>query len=79
MSNRIITKSREEDYNYENIAKIMGEEEGGIHISLLDTGDVRKGVPIYGISIETDLGVDIVVNIMKGLLRQAEGGRDIDS
>lgn len=75
MSERKVDESRVEDYNYENIAKIMSEEEYGMHISLIDTGDVKKGSPVFGIKVETDLDLETIENIMMGLLGQIQKGR----
>lgn len=74
MSDSKVIESRTEDYNYESIAKMMSEEEHGIHISLFDTGDVKKGVPVFGISVETDLDIYTIKNIMQGLLEQIGDG-----
>lgn len=75
MSDKSKDVSRVEDYNYENIAKIMSQEEYGMHISLIDTGDISNGSPVFGIKIETDLDVDTIESIMWGLLNQIEMNR----
>lgn len=72
MSDSEVVESRVEDYNYEGIAKMMSEEEHGMHISLFDTGDVKKGIPVFGINIETDMDIYTIKNIMQGLLSQIE-------
>lgn len=72
MSDESINESRIEDYNYENIAKVMSQEEYGMHISLIDTGDVKKGSPVFGIKVETDLDILTIERIMRGLLSQIE-------
>lgn len=75
MSDESISESRIEDYNYENIAKVMSQEEYGLHISLIDTGDINEGSPVFGIKIETDMDVGTIENIMRGLLSQIEETR----
>lgn len=67
-----VAGSRKEEYGYENIAKIMSEEERGMHLSLIDTGKVEDGVRVLGINIETDMDAKTILDIMKGLIKQYE-------
>lgn len=72
MSERKVDESRVEDYNYENIAKIMSEEEFGIHISLIDNGKEKNGVPVFDIAVDSDLDAKTIQGIMWGLLEKYE-------
>lgn len=65
-------ESREEEYDINNIAKLMEEEEFGIHISLIDNGKEKNGVPIFDIAVDSDLDAKTIQKIMWGLLEKYE-------
>lgn len=65
-------ESREEEYNIDNVARLMNEEEFGIHISLIDNGKEVKGVPVFDIAVDSDLDAKIIQSIMWGLLEKYE-------
>ena len=72
-------ESREEEYSIDNIARLMKEEEFGMHISLIDNGKEENGVPIFDIAVDSDLDAKTIQNIMWGLLEkyeEIEGVRD---
>lgn len=72
-------ESREEEYNIDNVARLMSEEEFGIHISLIDNGKEKNGIPIFDIAVDSDLDAKTIQNIMWGLLEkyeEIEGVRD---
>ena len=64
--------SREEEYNIDNVARLMSEEEFGIHISLIDNGKEKNGVPIFDIAVDSDLDAKTIQSIMWGLLEKYE-------
>ena len=64
--------SREEEYNIDNVARLMSEEEFGIHISLIDNGKEKNGVPILDIAVDSDLDAKTIQSIMWGLLEKYE-------
>lgn len=65
-------ESREEEYNIDNVARLMGEEEFGIHISLIDNGKEKNGIPIFDIAVDSDLDAKTIQSIMWGLLEKYE-------
>ena len=65
-------ESREEEYDINNIAKLMEEEEFGIHISLIDNGKEKNGIPIFDIAVDSDLDAKTIQKIMWGLLEKYE-------
>ena len=65
-------ESREEEYNIDNVARLMSEEEFGIHISLIDNGKEKNGVPILDIAVDSDLDTKTIQSIMWGLLEKYE-------
>ena len=65
-------ESREEEYNIDNIARLMNEEEFGIHISLIDNGKEANGVPVFDIAVDSNLDAKTIQNIMWGLLDKYE-------
>lgn len=65
-------ESREEEYNIDNVARLMSEEEFGIHISLIDNGKEKNGVPIFDIAVDSDLDAKTIQGIMWGLLEKYE-------
>lgn len=65
-------ESREEEYNIENIARLMNEEEFGIHISLIDNGKEANGVPVFDIAVDSNLDAKTIQSIMWGLLEKYE-------
>ena len=65
-------ESREEEYNIDNIARLMSEEEFGIHISLIDNGKEKNGVPVFDIAVDSDLDAKTIQGIMWGLLEKYE-------
>lgn len=65
-------ESREEEYNIDNVARLMSEEEFGIHISLIDNGKEVKGVPVFDIAVDSDLDAKTIQGIMWGLLEKYE-------
>lgn len=65
-------ESREEEYNIDNVARLMSEEEFGIHISLIDNGKEKNGIPIFDIAVDSDLDAKTIQNIMWGLLEKYE-------
>lgn len=72
-------ESREEEYNIYNIARLMKEEEFGMHISLIDNGKEKNGVPIFDIVVDSDLDAKTIQSILWGLLEkyeEIEGVRD---
>ena len=72
-------ESREEEYNIDNVARLMKEEEFGIHISLIDNGKEANGVPVFDIAVDSDLDAKTIQSIMWGLLEkyeEIEGVRD---
>jgi hypothetical protein len=72
-------ESREEEYNIYNIARLMKEEEFGMHISLIDNGKEENGVPIFDIVVDSDLDAKTIQSILWGLLEkyeEIEGARD---
>ena len=64
--------SREEEYSIDNVARLMSEEEFGIHISLIDNGKEKNGVPIFDIAVDSDLDAKTIQSIMWGLLEKYE-------
>ena len=67
-----MTESREEDYSIYNVARLMKEEEFGMHISLIDNGKEKNGVPIFDIVVDSDLDAKTIQSIMWGLLETYE-------
>ena len=67
-----MTESREEDYSIYNVARLMKEEEFGMHISLIDNGKEKNGVPIFDIVVDSDLDAKTIQSIMWGLLEKYE-------
>lgn len=65
-------ESREEEYNIDNVARLMSEEEFGIHISLIDNGKEVNGVPVFDIAVDSDLDAKTIQGIMWGLLEKYE-------
>ena len=65
-------ESREEEYSIYNIARLMKEEEFGMHISLIDNGKEKNGVPIFDIVVDSDLDAKTIQSIMWGLLEKYE-------
>ena len=65
-------ESREEEYNIDNIARLMSEEEFGIHISLIDNGKEKNGIPIFDIVVDSDLDAKTIQGILWGLLEKYE-------
>lgn len=65
-------ESREEEYNIDNVARLMSEEEFGIHISLIDNGKEANGVPVLDIAVDSDLDAKTIQSIMWGLLEKYE-------
>ena len=65
-------ESREEEYNIDNIARLMNEEEFGIHISLIDNGKEANGVPVFDIAVDSNLDAKTIQSIMWGLLEKYE-------
>ena len=65
-------ESREEDYSIYNVARLMKEEEFGMHISLIDNGKEKNGVPIFDIVVDSDLDAKTIQSIMWGLLEKYE-------
>lgn len=65
-------ESREEEYNIDNIARLMNEEEFGIHISLIDNGKEANGVPVFDITVDSNLDAKTIQSIMWGLLEKYE-------
>ena len=65
-------ESREEEYNIYNIARLMKEEEFGMHISLIDNGKEKNGVPIFDIVVDSDLDAKTIQSILWGLLEKYE-------
>lgn len=65
-------ESREEEYSIDNVARLMSEEEFGIHISLIDNGKEKNGVPILDIVVDSDLDAKTIQSIMWGLLEKYE-------
>ena len=65
-------ESREEEYNIDNVARLMSEEEFGIHISLIDNGKEKNGIPIFDIVVDSDLDAKTIQSIMWGLLEKYE-------
>ena len=63
---------REEEYNIDNVARLMSEEEFGIHISLIDNGKEKNGIPIFDIAVDSDLDAKTIQGIMWGLLEKYE-------
>lgn len=64
--------SREEEYSVDNVARLMSEEEFGIHISLIDNGKEVKGVPVFDIAVDSNLDAKTIQSIMWGLLEKYE-------
>ena len=65
-------ESREEEYNIDNVARLMSEEEFGIHISLIDNGKEKNDIPIFDIAVDSDLDAKTIQSIMWGLLEKYE-------
>ena len=65
-------EGREEEYSIDNVARLMSEEEFGIHISLIDNGKEKNGVPIFDIAVDSDLDAKTIQSIMWGLLEKYE-------
>lgn len=65
-------KSREEDYNADNVARLISQEEYGVHISLIDNGKEKGGAPIFDIIVDSNLDVKTIKEIMWGLLEKYE-------
>ena len=65
-------ESREEEYSIYNVARLMKEEEFGMHISLIDNGKEKNGVPIFDIVVDSDLDAKTIQSIMWGLLEKYE-------
>ena len=65
-------ESREEEYNIDNVARLMSEEEFAIHISLIDNGKEKNGIPIFDIAVDSDLDAKTIQSIMWGLLEKYE-------
>ena len=65
-------ESREEEYSIYNIARLMKEEEFGMHISLIDNGKEVNGVPVFDIAVDSDLDAKTIQGIMWGLLEKYE-------
>ena len=65
-------ESREEEYSIDNVARLMSEEEFGIHISLIDNGKEKNGIPIFDIAVDSDLDAKTIQSIMWGLLEKYE-------
>lgn len=65
-------ESREGEYNIDNIARLMNEEEFGIHISLIDNGKETNGVPVFDIAVDSNLDAKTIQSIMWGLLEKYE-------
>ena len=65
-------ESREEEYSIDNVARLMSEEEFGIHISLIDNGKEVNGVPVFDIAVDSDLDAKTIQGIMWGLLEKYE-------
>ena len=65
-------ESREEEYNVDNVARLMSEEEFGIHISLIDNGKEKNGIPIFDIVVDSDLDAKTIQSILWGLLEKYE-------
>lgn len=65
-------ESREEEYSIDNVARLMSEEEFGIHISLIDNGKEKNGIPIFDIVVDSDLDAKTIQSIMWGLLEKYE-------
>ena len=65
-------ESREEEYNIDNVARLMSEEEFGIHISLINNGKEANGVPVLDIAVDSDLDAKTIQGIMWGLLEKYE-------
>lgn len=68
----VMIESREEEYNIDNIARLMNEEEFGIHISLIDNGKEANGVPVFDIAVDSNLDAKTIQSIMWGLLEKYE-------
>ena len=72
-------ESREEEYSIYSIARLMKEEEFGMHVSLIDNGKEKNGVPILDIVVDSDLDAKTIQSILWGLLEkyeEIEGARD---
>ena len=65
-------ESREEEYSIDNIARLMSEEEFGVHISLIDNGKEKNGVPVLDILVDSDLDPKTIQGVMWGLLEKYE-------
>lgn len=64
-----MTNKAEEKYSKETVLKMLTEENGGVHISLYDSGKTNKdGRIIMNIDVETDLNKDTLKNILVGML-----------
>lgn len=77
-SDEKLTSSKKGDYYIDNIVRLMTEEEHGLHISLIDSGDMQGNLPRMNIVVETDLNGATVRNIMEGLLKRYEEETDND-
>ena len=65
-------ESREEEYNMDDVARLMSEEKFKIHISLIDNGKEKNGIPIFDIAVDSDLDAKTIQSIMWGLLEKYE-------
>lgn len=62
-------ENKEEEYSKEAISKMLTDENGGVHISLFDSGKTNKdGRVIMNIDVKTNLNNKTLKNILVGLL-----------
>ena len=62
-------ENKEEEYSKETISKMLTNENGGVHISLFDSGKTNKdGRVIMNIDVKTNLNNKTLKNILVGLL-----------
>lgn len=63
-------ESRKEDYDVNNVVKMMKEEEFGVHISLVDNGREIDGTPVLDIVVDSNLGYKTIQKVIGGLLNK---------
>lgn len=65
-------ESMREEYDVDTISRIMSQEKFGIHISLIDNGKEKNGVPVLDILVDSNLDTKTIEEILWGLLSKYE-------
>lgn len=68
------------EYSKESVSKMLEDENGGIHISLFDSGKTNKdGRVIMNIEVKTNLNRDTMKNILVGMLNNVLTSEEEDN